>query len=135
MGTQRTLGARVWEIAKPPSGRDARRVVMAFTALGMIGRFGLTLLTSPGSAARINVIPSWQYGIAFLVLFLALILTLDGRRVTVFGFATSIFGCGIYALQAFDVWPVLPSAAYYALMSVILMAESAVIWRMLHVHS
>lgn len=132
---RRRIAQRLWDTFKPPSGRDARRVVMAFTALVLIGRFGLTLLTSPGSAARINVIPSWQYGIAFLVLFLALILTLDGRRVTVFGFGTSIFGCGIYALQAVDVWPVLPSAAYYALMSVILIAESAVIWRMIHVHS
>ncbi len=126
---------RIWDIARPPSGPDARRVVMAFTGLVMIGRFGLTQLTSPGSASRINVIPSWQYGIAFGVLFLALILTRDGRRVTMFGFVTGIFGCGFYVLQAVDVWPVLPSAAYYALMSVILTADSAVIWRKLHVHA
>ena len=38
---------------------------MAFTLLVMVGRFGLLRLTSPGSAARINVIQSWQYGVAY----------------------------------------------------------------------
>lgn len=135
MGTQKPIAQRVWAVIQPPSGRDARRVVMTFTALVAAGRFGLTAVTSPGSASRINVIPSWQYGIAFLVLLLALIVTLGSRRVTMFGFVTSVLGCGIYTLQAVDVWPVLPSAAYYALMGLILMADGAVIWRTLHVHS
>ena len=55
----------LWDTFKPPSGVQARRVVMAFTALVMVGRFGLLRLTSPGSAARINVIQSWQYGGAY----------------------------------------------------------------------
>ena len=55
----------LWDTFKPPSGVQARRVVMAFTALVMVGRFGLLRLTSPGSAARINVIQSWQYGVAY----------------------------------------------------------------------
>ena len=55
----------LWNTFKPPSGVQARRVVMAFTALVMVGRFGLLRLTSPGSAARINVIQSWQYGVAY----------------------------------------------------------------------
>ena len=55
----------LWDTFKPPSGVHARRVVMAFTALVMVGRFGLLRLTSPGSAARINVIQSWQYGVAY----------------------------------------------------------------------
>ena len=50
---------------KPPSGVQARRVVMAFTALVALGRAGLTLITSPGSAARINVVPQSQYAIVF----------------------------------------------------------------------
>ena len=125
--------ALVWlrETFKPPSGPGARRVVMAFTLLVMAGRFGLTRLTSPGSAARINVIQSWQYGVVFLALFLALCWTLDDRRLTMAGFVTSVFGFALYVVQAFDVWPVFPSEAYYALMALILLAEGAVIWRIL----
>lgn len=126
------MRAWLWETFKPPSGRDARRVVMAFTALVMVGRFGLLRLTSPGSAARINVIQSWQYGVAFGLLFVALYLTTNGRRLTMAGFATSVFGFALYVVQAFDVWPVFPSEAYYALMAVILLAEAAIIWKALH---
>ena len=123
--------AWLWEMFKPPSGRDARRVVMAFTLLVMAGRFGLTRLTSPGSASRINVVSAWQYGVAFLLLFVALAWTTDGRRLTMAGFVTSVFGFALYVVQAFDVWPVFPSDAYYALMALILLAEGAVIWRIL----
>ena len=122
----------LWEMFKPPSGRDARRVVMAFTLLVMAGRFGLTRLTSPGSASRINVVPAWQYGVAFLLLFVALAWTTDGRRLTMAGFVTSVFGFALYVVQAFDVWPVFPSDAYYALMALILLAEAAIIWKVLH---
>ena len=118
----------LWEMFKPPSGRDARRVVMAFTLLVMLGRFGLTRLTSPGSASRINVVPAWQYGVAFLLLFVALAWTTDGRRLTMAGFVTSVFGFALYVVQAYDVWPVFPSDAYYALMALILLAEGTVIW-------
>ena len=124
--------AWLWEMFKPPSGRDARRVVMAFTLLVMAGRFGLTRLTSPGSASRINVVPAWQYGVAFLLLFVALYLTLDTRRLTMAGFVTSVFGFALYVVQTYDVWPVFPSDAYYALMALILLAEAAIIWKVLH---
>ena len=123
--------AWLWETFKPPSGVQARRVVMAFTLLVMAGRFGLLRLTSPGSAARINVIQSWQYGVVFLALFLALCWTLDDRRLTMAGFVTSVFGFALYTVQAFDVWPVFPSEAYYMLMALILLADGAVIWRTL----
>lgn len=121
----------VWllDTFKPPSGVQARRVVMAFTLLVMVGRFGLLRLTSPGSAARINVIQSWQYGVAYLALFLALYWTRSEKRLTLAGFVTSVFGFALYVVQAFDVWPVFPSDAYYALMALILLAEGAVIWR------
>ena len=119
---------------KPPSGVQARRVVMAFTALVALGRAGLTLITSPGSAARINVVPQSQYAIVFLALFLALFWTREERRLTPHGFWVSIVGVGVYAVQAYDVWPVFPSDAYYALMALILLAEGAVIWRGLRVH-
>ncbi len=122
------MRAWLWETFKPPSGRDARRVVMAFTALVMAGRFGLAFLTSPGSASRINIIPAWQYGVVYLALLLALWWTLDSRRLTMAGFVTSLAGVGIYAVQAFDVYPVFPSWAYYGLMSLILLAEGAIIW-------
>ena len=69
---KRQLIAWLWDMFKPPSGVQARRVVMAFTALVTLGRAGLTLITSPGSSARINVISQWQYAIVFLALFLAL---------------------------------------------------------------
>ena len=126
----------VWllDTFKPPSGVQARRVVMAFTLLVMVGRFGLLRLTSPGSAARINVIQSWQYGVAYLALFLALYWTRSEKRLTLAGFVTSVFGFALYVVQAFDVWPVFPSDAYYALMALILLAEGAVIWRGLRVH-
>ena len=124
--------AWLWEMFKPPSGVQARRVVMAFTLLVMAGRFGLTRLTSLGSASRINVVPAWQYGVAFLLLFVALYLTLNGRRLTMAGFVTSVFGFALYVVQAFDVWPVFPSDAYYALMALILLAEAAIIWKVLH---
>ena len=122
----------LWEMFKPPSGVQARRVVMAFTLLVMAGRFGLTRLTSLGSASRINVVPAWQYGVAFLLLFVALAWTTDGRRLTMAGFVTSVFGFALYVVQAFDVWPVFPSDAYYALMALILLAEAAIIWKVLH---
>jgi hypothetical protein len=124
--------AGLWEMFKPPSGVQARRVVMAFTLLVMAGRFGLTRLTSLGSASRINVVPAWQYGVAFLLLFVALAWTTDGRRLTMAGFVTSVFGFALYVVQAFDVWPVFPSDAYYALMALILLAEAAIIWKVLH---
>lgn len=124
--------AWLWEMFKPPSGVQARRVVMAFTLLVMAGRFGLTRLTSPGSASRINVVPAWQYGVAFLLLFVALYLTLDTRRLTMAGFVTSVFGFALYVVQAYDVWPVFPGEAYYALMALILLAEAAIIWKVLH---
>ena len=119
----------LWDTFKPPSGVQARRVVMAFTLLVMVGRFGLLRLTSPGSAARINVIQFWQYGVAYLALFLALYWTRSEKRLTLAGFVTSVFGFALYVVQAFDVWPVFPSDAYYALMALILLAEGAVIWR------
>jgi len=119
----------LWDTIKPPSGVQARRVVMAFTLLVMVGRFGLLKLTSPGSAVRINVVPSWQYGVAYLALFLALYWTRSEKRLTPHGFWVSIVGVGVYAVQAYDVWPVFPSDAYYALMALILLAEGAVIWR------
>ena len=122
----------LWEMFKPPSGVQARRVVMAFTLLVMAGRFGLTRLTSPGSASRINVVPAWQYGVAFLLLFVALYLTLDTRRLTMAGFVTSVFGFALYTVEAYDVWPVFPGDAYYALMALILLAEAAIIWKVLH---
>ena len=124
----------LWDTFKPPSGVQARRVVMAFTALVALGRAGLTLITSPGSAARINVVPQSQYAIVFLALFLALFWTREERRLTPHGFWVSIVGVGVYAVQAYDVWPVFPSDAYYALMALILLAEGAVIWRGLRVH-
>ena len=127
MGTPKIVVAWLWDIFRPPSGHDARRVVMAFTALVTAGRFGLTRLTSPGSAARINVIPAWQYSVAFLVLFVALAWTTDGRRLTWAGFATSIVGVGLFAVQAYDVYPVFPSWCYYALMAIILLADATVI--------
>lgn len=121
----RALRGWLWDIVRPPSGRDARRVVMAFTLLVTMGRFGLTQLTSPGSASRINVIPSWQYAVAFLALFVGLVLTTNGRRLTWAGFVTSIFGVGLYVVQAYDVYPVFPSWGYYALMATILLADAA----------
>jgi len=126
----------VWllDTFKPPSGVQARRVVMTFTLLVMVGRFGLLRLTSPGSAARINVIQSWQYGVAYLALFVALYWSRSEKRLTLAGFVTSVFGFALYVVQAFDVWPVFPSDAYYALMALILLAEGAVIWRGLRVH-
>ena len=124
----------LWDTFKPPSGVQARRVVMAFTALVALGRAGLTLITSPGSAARINVVPQSQYAVVFLALFLALFWTREERRLTPHGFWVSIVGVGVYAVQSYDVWPVFPSDAYYALMALILLAEGAVIWRGLRVH-
>ena len=105
---------------------------MAFTLLVTVGRFGLTRFTSPGSAARIDVVPAWQYGVVFLVLFVALYWTRDARRVTMAGFVVSILGVGVYAVMAADVWPVFPVVGYYALMALILLAEGAVIWKGLH---
>lgn len=134
MGAQRPIAWRLWDTFKPPSGREARRTVLAFTGIVMVGRMGLLSLLSPGSAARINIVSQWEYGFAFLGLFVALFYTLDRRRVSMAGFITSVIGCGVYAVQSFDVWPVVTSAGYYALMSLILMAEGAVIWRLLHVH-
>ena len=122
----------LWDALKPPSGIHARRVVMAFTLLVALGRAGLTLITSPGSAARIDVVPAWQYGVVFLVLFVALYWTRDARRVTMAGFVVSILGVGVYAVMAADVWPVFPADAYYGLMALILLADGAVIWKGLH---
>ena len=62
---------------------------------------------------------------------MALYWTIDERRMTMAGFVTSVFGFALYTVQAFDVWPVFPSEAYYALMALILLADGAVIWRTL----
>jgi hypothetical protein len=133
-GKLKAVGLWLWDTIKPPSGVQARRVVMAFTLLVMVGRFGLLKFTSPGSAVRINVIQSWQYGVAYLALFLALYWTRSEKRLTLAGFVTSVCGFALYVVQAFDVWPVFPSDAYYALMALILLAEGAVIWRGIRAH-
>lgn len=131
-GKLKAIGRWLWNALKPPSGVQARRVVMAFTLLVVVGRFGLAQFTSPVSAARIDVIPAWQYGVVFLMLFVALVLTTNGRRLTWAGFVTSVCGFALYVVQAYDVWPVYPSFAYYGLMALILLAEGAVIWKGLH---
>lgn len=118
----------IWNVIKPRL--TARWVVMVYSLLAAAGRLGLTQLTSPRSAAKINVLPAWVYGLAFLFLFGALAWTLERRRWTVAGLAASVFGVGVYMVQAFDVWSVLPSSAYYFLMAIVLMAETAVIWSM-----
>lgn len=118
----------IWNVIKPRL--TTRWVVMVYSLLAAAGRLGLTQLTSPRSAAKINVLPGWVYGLAFLFLFGALAWTLERRRWTVAGLVTSVFGVGVYMVQAFDVWPVLPSSAYYLLMANVLMVETAVIWSM-----
>lgn len=118
-----------------PKGLDARHVVTVYTFFLMLGRFGLTVLTSPGSAARINVFPAWQYGIAFLLLFAGLLYTQNVlRRLTLAGFTVSVCGCALYMVQAIDVYPVFPSDAFYALMGIILFAESVIIARTIYDH-
>ena len=131
MGTQRTLGARVWDAVKPPSGPAARRTVMAFTGVLTVGRLGLLNLLAPRSAARIDLLSQWEYGIVFVTLFVALLVTLDRRRVTMAGVVVSVGGAGAYAMMGVDVWPVVTSAGYYMLMGLILAAEAAVILRAL----
>jgi len=131
MGAQGTLRARVWNAVKPPSGPAARRTVMAFTGVLVVGRLGLLSLLAPRSAARIDLLSQWAYGIVFVTLFVALLVTLDRRRVTMTGFAVSVVGAGAYVMIAFDVWPVITSAGYYLLMGLILAAEAAVILRAL----
>ena len=71
------------------------------------------------------MIPQWQYAIVFLALFLALFWTLGRTEIDGHGFWVSIVGFGVYAVQSYDVWPVFPSDAYYALMALILLAEAA----------
>ena len=88
----------IWNVIK--IRLTARWVVMAFTVLVMAGRMGLTRFTSPGSAARINVVPAWQYGLAYLILLVALWWTLEERRLTMAGFVTSVFGFALYIVQA-----------------------------------
>ena len=110
-----------------PSGVQARRVVMAFTALVAFGAGGadahhvawLSGQNQRGTAESIRH--------CVLALFLALFWTREERRLTLHGFWVSIVGVGVYAMQAYDVWPVFPSDAYYALMALILLAEGAVI--------
>ena len=116
------------------SGDVSRRVVLVFTAVVCVSRFGLAQLTSSISAARSNVFSTWQYGTVYAVLFLMLFLTLSRHRITMFGFVTSVFGVGVYAVQIYDIWPVLPSIGFYALMGLVLLDEAVTIWGLLHVH-
>ena len=126
---KRTLIAWLWDTFKPPAGVQARRVVMAFTLILAVGRLGLLNLLAPRSAVRIDLLSQWEYGIVFAGLFVALLVTLDRRRMTMAGFAVSVVGAGAYAMMAVDVWPVVTSAGYYLLMGLILAAEAAVILR------
>ena len=118
-----------------PRGTDSRHIVILFTFFITLGRFGLTRLTSPGSAIRINIVSAWQYGTVFLVLFIALLLTHGKYRLTIYGFLVDIVGCGLYTLHAIDVWPVFPSAINYELMALILLGESITIARILYDNS
>jgi hypothetical protein len=121
---------QLWNFIKPPSGPEARRVVMAFTAILAAGRLGLLNALAPGAAVRIDLIPQPAYGAVFAVLFVALVFTQGARRKSVFGFWVSAIGAGAYWMLAADVWPVVTAAGYYALAGIILCAEAAVIWRM-----
>ena len=102
---------------------------MAFTALVALGRAGLTLITSPRPIGQNQRGTAESIRHCVLALFLALFWAQEERRLTPHGFWVSIVGVGVYAVQAYDVWPVFPSDAYYALMALILLAEGAVIWR------
>lgn len=118
-----------------PHGEDARKIVAIYAGLASIARFGLASLTSVRSAAKTNIVPEWQYGIAYLVLFLLLIWTLNTRRLTRLGFWVSTCGSGVFLTQAVDIWPVYPSTIYYALMGVVLITESAVIWQSINANT
>lgn len=118
-----------------PHGKDARMIVAIYAGIAAVARFGLASLTSVRSAAKTNLVPEWQYGIAYFALFLLLIWTLDARRLTKLGFWVSACGASVFITQAIDIWPVYPSTAYYVLMGVALMTESAVIWRSINVHT
>lgn len=125
----------IWDtIEDTQRGPVARRVVIAFTGVLAVGRLGVLQLTAPDAAAGINKMSAWQYGFVFAVLFVALVITRDKRRMTLTGFLVSAMGAGAYAMLACDVWPVATSAGYYALMGLLLTAEAAVIWKGLHVH-
>lgn len=118
-----------------PSGKDARKIVAIYAGIASLARFGLANLTSPVSAAKTNIVPQWQYGIAYLALCLLLIWTLDTRRSTKLGFWVSACSAGIFMMQAVDIWPVYPATAFYILVGIVLMAESATIWRAINVHT
>lgn len=126
------LVLNIKKILRVPKGTDVRHLVILFTFFVTLGRFGLTQLTSPGSAIKINIISSWQYGTVFLVLFIALLLTHGKYRLTIYGFLVDIVGCGLYILHAIDVWPVFPSAINYGLMALVLLGESVTTARILH---
>ena len=74
-----------------------------YGALVALGRAGLTLITSPRSAARINVVPQSQYAIGVFGAFPGTVLDAEERRLTPHGFWVSIVGVGVYAVQAYDV--------------------------------
>ncbi len=125
----------IWDtIEDTQRGPVARRVVIAFTGVLAVGRLGVLELISPDAAAGINKMSAWQYGFVFALLFVALMMTRDKRRMTLAGFLVSAMGAGAYGMFACDVWPVATSAGYYALMGLLLTAEAAVIWKGLHVH-
>ena len=118
-----------------PSGEDARKIVAIYAGVASLARFGLANLTSSASAEKTNIVPQWQYGIAYAVLCLLLVRTLDKRRSTKFGFWVSACGVGIFMMQAINIWPVYPATAYYILIGIVLITESAKIWRIINVHT
>ena len=126
-----SMMATIWNAIKPVSGPAARRLVMMFTLVLAVARLGAAEWLAPGAYPAITILSQRLYGVVFGLLFVGMLVTQGVHRVSLAGFIVSVVGAGAYVMLAVDVWPVVATAGYYALMGVTLMAEAAVIWRAL----
>lgn len=126
-----SMMATIWNAIKPVSGPAARRLVMMFTLVLAVARLGAAEWLAPGAYPAITMLAQWAYGVVFGLLFVGLLVTQGVHRVSLAGFIVSVVGAGAYVMLAVDVWPVVTTAGYYALMGITLMAEAAVIWHSL----
>lgn len=114
--TQRLYKQTMRMLYRPITG------VWIYTPVVAIYRLGLDQILTPGNNVAINLVQSRTYGILYMVLFVAMLYAVRTDKEWVKKLVLS-YGCGLYAMNAFDVLPVLTAATWNFILALIMFFE------------